>query len=112
MGDRLELVVKAADNPQDKVEVLGLTKLDVNTGDRFRGRIRYESERVDLVGGRMSLYYPIPGFTASIPKLTEIQPHPFMSLSIGGPRNLTKALLVPYERERVISFVPTRLHSG
>uniref|UniRef100_A0A7S0E851 LysM domain-containing protein n=1 Tax=Hanusia phi TaxID=3032 RepID=A0A7S0E851_9CRYP len=112
MGERLELVVKASDNPQDVVEVVGLTKLDVNTGDRFRGRIRYESVRVDQVDGRNSLFYPIPGYKASIPRLTEIQPHAFLSLSIGGPRNLTQALMVPYEKERVISFVPTRLHSG
>jgi len=84
MGQHLEIIVEARDNPSDTIDFLGISKVDINTGDRLRASIHMVSTQVGELGGRQSLWYA-PQEVVSIPELEEITPPPFVSLTVGGP---------------------------
>jgi len=116
MGQRLEVVVEARDNPADSIAFLGLSKVDINTGDRLRASIKMKPLQVGELNGVQSLWYK-PQEVASVPEMEEITPPPFVSLTVGGPVHPPLAAGAGAEaaevsRTRVLSFVPTRMHSG
>jgi hypothetical protein len=112
MGQRLEIVAEAADNPSDTVDFLSLSKVDINTGDRLRASIHMVATQVGDLHGLQSLWYK-PQEVVSVPILEEIAPPPFLSFSVGGPTQTNKSQYpADVTRNRVISYIPTRMHSG
>ena len=113
MGQRLEIVAEARDNPSDSIDFLALSKVDINTGDRLRASIKMKPLQVGELHGIQSLWYR-PQEVASVPEVEGITPPPFVSLTVGGPAHPPTAAAFSDEvsRTRVLSFVPTRMHSG
>ena len=112
MGQRLEIVAEATDNPSDTIDFLSLSKVDINTGDRLRASIYMVATQVGDLHGVQSLWYK-PQEVASVPVLEEIVLPPIVSLSVGGPTPTNTSLYPADEsRNRVISYIPNRMHSG
>jgi len=103
MGQSFEAVVQAFDNPSDSIDFLQVSKIDANTGDRLRARISYVYANVGT---------PSSPERALMPRLVEPGIPPFLSLVIGGPQNATETAMTPHMYDRVISYTPTRMHSG
>jgi len=99
-------------HPADSIDLLGLSKVDLNTGDRLRASIKMKAQQVGELHGIQSLWYK-PREVASVPEIEEITPPPFVSLTVGGPVHPPLAGAGGgVSQTRVISFVPTRMHSG
>lgn len=104
MGQHLEAVVNASDNFQDTIDFLGVSKVSINTGDELRARVTYIYENVDRAYTDVAV--------AKMPRLVEPALPSFLNLFVGGPRNATIALHRKHQMDKVISFTPTRMHSG
>jgi hypothetical protein len=75
--------------------------------------------QVGDIGGLQSLWYQ-PDEVVYMPELEEVTPPPYLSLTLGGPVHqgslTTPSVLISagtgVSRNRTISYVPTRMHSG
>mmetsp|Transcript_67864 Transcript_67864/g.141502 ORF Transcript_67864/g.141502 Transcript_67864/m.141502 type:complete len:905 (-) Transcript_67864:79-2793(-) len=105
MGESLEAVIMAFDNPSDTIDFVGISKVDMNTGDKIRAKVSY-------------LYMDVRPTSTSereaalMPRLVEPGVPPFLSLILGGPVNATITATKPHTMDRVLSYTPTRMHSG
>ena len=104
MGQGLEVVVNASDNFQDEITFLGISKISTNTGDELRARVTYVYENVDRAYQDVAV--------AKMPKIVQPNPPSFLNLHVGGPTNETLSKERLYQAERMVSFFPTRMHSG
>jgi hypothetical protein len=67
--------------------------------------------QVGDLNGLQSLWYS-PEEVVSMPQFEEILPPPFVSLTVGGPVHGFSHDSSIVSDTRVLSFVPTRMHSG
>ena len=104
MGQKLEAVVNASDNFQDTIVELGISKISINTGDELRARVTYVYDNVDKAYTDVKV--------AKMPHLVEVASPSFLNFYVGGPRNVTIARTRKHQKDKVITYTPTRLHSG
>lgn len=104
MGQSLEAVVNASDNFQDTIGEMGISKISINTGDELRARVTYVYDNVDKAYTDVRV--------AKMPRLVEVAAPSFLNFYVGGPRNMTIAKMRKHQRDKVISYTPTRMHSG
>jgi len=104
MGQTLEAVVNASDNFQDSIDFVKISKIKINTGDDLRASVAFVYENVDKAYKDVTL--------SKMPKFVEPAVPSFVNLYLGGPRNATIAKLRRYQKDQVISYTPTRMHSG
>merc|ERR1712127_1035508 len=105
MGQSLEAVVNASDNFQDSIDFVSISKISINTGDELRARVTYVYENVDKAYDAVAV--------AKMPKIVGPAPPSFLNFYKGGPLNETLARIrSPYQRDNILSFTPTRMHSG
>jgi hypothetical protein len=129
MGESFEAVVEAFDNPSDKIQFLGVSKVCLadcahcrwilallalvtvsRSGGRQHGR---QAARAGIVRVHGSGHpEPSKPERALIPRLVQPGIPPFLSLIVGGPRPETIAAAAFHITDRMVSYTPTRMHSG
>ena len=104
MGQSLEVVVNASDNFKDSIDFVEISKMSINTGDELRARVTYAFENVDKA------YRGVP--VSKMPEFVAVAPPSFLNFYVQDPPNATLAAATPYQAEKIVSYTPTRMHSG
>uniref|UniRef100_A0A7S0YUI7 LysM domain-containing protein n=1 Tax=Hemiselmis tepida TaxID=464990 RepID=A0A7S0YUI7_9CRYP len=106
MGQALHVTARAADNPSDPVDFLGVLSVDAVTGDAIRARVEYVTDRGE---GTISGDGANEGWARLVEPLLPV----YLKMAVRAPGGVNSlGFSAPYVVERTLELRPSRLHSG